>query len=91
MRRLKTVVCVWHPETDELLFEGASAKLGVDAIRSVVGAQFPENPGVLVGYPIAPAQGRALLAMMGLEFVGSGEFQVSREPVVATVRSGMRH
>lgn len=78
---LAIVVCVWHPETDELLFEGASATLSVQTVRELVGPSFPENPEIMAAHPIPVAQGRALLDMMGKKFDGEGEFQVSREPL----------
>ncbi|MCP4617041.1 MAG: hypothetical protein GY844_11460 [Bradyrhizobium sp.] len=88
---LAIVVCVWHPETDELLFEGASATLSIQAIRELVGPTFPEEPEVMVAYPVHVAHGRALLGMMGKKFSGEGEFQVSREPLKAAVVSERRH
>lgn len=81
MRYLTTVVCVWHPETDDLLFEGASALLSVDQVREVVGAKFPTNPEPMTGYPVGADEGRKLLDLMGLSYDGDGEFQVSREPL----------
>ncbi len=44
------VVCVWHPSTDELLFEGASASLSIQAVRKVVGPSFPEDPEPMTAY-----------------------------------------
>lgn len=88
MRYLTTVVCVWHPETDELLFEGASALLSVDQVREVVGSKFPTQLEPMTGYPVSADQGRKLLDLMGLNYDGEGEFQVSSEPlkVVGSVR-----
>ncbi|AWO92693.1 MULTISPECIES: hypothetical protein [Bradyrhizobium] len=91
MRYLATVVCVWHPETDELLFEGASQTLSVEAARAVVGTDFPEDPEPMAAYPVSAEHGRALLGTMGLRFDGEGEFQVSREPVKMAVGSRVRH
>jgi len=88
---LAIVVCVWHPETDELLFEGASTSVSIDAVRELVGPSFPENPEIMTAYPVSGASGRALLGMMGKRFSGDGEFQVSREPLKATVFSRGRH
>jgi hypothetical protein len=85
------VVCVWHPETDELLFEGASASLSVQAVRELLGPSFPENPEPMAAYPVPVGHGRALLRMMGKTFSGEGEFQVSREPLKAAVVSNRRH
>ncbi|EKS34486.1 hypothetical protein [Afipia broomeae] len=85
------VVCVWHPETDELLFEGASASLSIRAVQEVVGPSFPENPELMAAYPVPVGPGRALLRMMGKKFDGEGEFQVSREPLKAAVVSDRRH
>ena len=91
MRYLDTVICVWHPETDELLFEGASQTLSVEAVRAVVGPDFPQDPEPMAAFPVTAAQGRTLLGMMGHRFAGEGEFQVSREPLMAAVRSASSH
>lgn len=91
MRHLATVVCVWHPETDELLFEGSSSTLSVEEIRGVVGPDFPQDPEPMAAYPVSAAHGRRLLGMMGLGFHGEGEFQVSREPVRTTIESASSH
>jgi hypothetical protein len=77
---LATFVCVWHPDTDELLFEGHSTEIGVDLVRKVVGEDaFPADPEAMTAHPISVEAGRKLLSMMGLHFAGVGEFQVSRE------------
>jgi hypothetical protein len=78
---LATVVCVWHPDTNELLFEGFSTVVGVDQIRDVVGEAFPANTGAMMAHPVSVEVGRELLALMGLPFGGEGEFEVSREYV----------
>ena len=87
---LAIVVCVWHPATDELLFEGASASLSIQAVRKVVGPSFPEDPEPMTAYPVTKRQGRSLLRMMRKKFSGEGDFQVSREPLTAAVSNG-RH
>lgn len=86
---LAIVVCVWHPETDELLFEGASASLSVQTVRDVVGPSFPEHPEIMAAHPVSVALGRALLDMMGKKFDGEGDFQVSREPLRVVEVSGL--
>ena len=77
---LTTVVCVWGSGFDELLLEGKSASIDAEAIRSVVGRDaFPEDPEIVAVHPIPCEQGMKLIAMMGLDFDGDGEFHVSRE------------
>lgn len=81
-RMLATVVCVWGAGFDELLFEGKSADIDADAIRSVVGRDaFPRDPEIVAVHPISREQGMKLIGMMGLDFDGDGEFHVSRELV----------
>lgn len=81
-RMLTTVVCVWGPGFDDLLFEGKSAGIDAEAIRSVVGRDaFPEDPEIVAVHPIPREQGMKLIGMMGLDFDGDGEFHVSRELV----------
>jgi len=91
MRYLATVVCVWHPEIDELLFVGSSRTLCIEEVCAVVGSDFPKNPELMVAFPVSAAHGRALLGMMGLSFDREGEFQVSREPLKAAFVSTSRH
>ncbi|MGY3582422.1 hypothetical protein ACVIGB_000654 [Bradyrhizobium sp. USDA 4341] len=82
MTSLATFVCVWHPETEELLFEGSSSTVGLEEIRSVVGHDsFPEDPEMIAVHPITRDQGMKLIDMMGFKFEGDGEFQISRELV----------
>ncbi|MGY3356386.1 hypothetical protein ACVWZK_003049 [Bradyrhizobium sp. GM0.4] len=59
MQYLATVVCVWHPETDELLFEGSSSTLSVEEIRGVVGPDFPGKSEPMAAYPLSAAHGRS--------------------------------
>lgn len=84
MTVLSTCICVWDPKSDELLFEGSSATVGLDDVRSVIGADaFPEDPELVVVHPITREQVLKLIDMMGLRFEGDGEFQISRERVDA--------
>ena len=62
---LAIVVCVWHPETDELLFDGASASVSVQNVRDIVGSSFPEDPEIMTAHPVP---------VMGKKFDGDGEF-----------------
>ena len=80
--RMLTTVCVWGSGFDELLFEGKSAGLAAEAIRSVVGRDaFPEDPEIVAVHQITREQGMKLIGMMGFNFDGDGEFHVSRELV----------
>ena len=77
-----TTVCVWGSGFDELLFEGKSAGLAAEAIRSVVGRDaFPEDSEIVAVHQITREQGMKLIGMMGFNFDGDGEFHVSRELV----------
>jgi hypothetical protein len=82
---LTTIVCVWDPKTEELLFEGSSTAVGLDDIRTVVGRDsFPQDPDLVKAiHPVTRQQGLKLIELMGLSFDGDGEFQVSRELVEA--------
>ncbi|MET4384463.1 cyanate lyase [Bradyrhizobium sp. F1.4.3] len=88
---LAIVVCVWHPETDELLFEGASTSLSVQNVRDIVGPSFPEDPEIMTAHPVPVVHGRALLHLMGKRFDGDGEFQVSCEPLRFAEVSRLSH
>jgi hypothetical protein len=80
MNLLETCICVWDPKTDTMLFEGSSAAIGLEDIRSVIGPDaFPGDPDIIAVHPITRDQGIRLIEMMGLRFEGDGEFQISRE------------
>jgi hypothetical protein len=82
MTALSTCICVWDRDTDALLFEGSSAAIGPEDIRAVVGDDaFPEDPDIVAVHPLTREQGMRLIEMMGLQFDGDGEFQISRELV----------
>jgi hypothetical protein len=84
MTMLSTCICVWDSKSDELLFEGSSATVSLEDVRSVIGPDaFPEDPELITAHPISREQGIKLISMLGLRFEGDGEFQVSREIVDA--------
>ena len=84
MTVLSTCICVWDPKSDELLFEGSSATVGLEDVRSVIGSDaFPEDPDLVTAHPITREQGIKLIGMMGLRFEGDGEIQISRELIDA--------
>jgi hypothetical protein len=63
-----------------MLFEGSSAAIGLEDIRSVIGPDaFPGDSDIIAVHPITRDQGIRLIEMMGLRFEGDGEFQISRE------------
>jgi hypothetical protein len=82
MTALATCICVWDPKSDKLLFEGSSATVGLENIRSVIGSEaFPEDPELVAVHPVTREQGIKLIEMMGFQYDGDGEFQISRELV----------
>jgi hypothetical protein len=53
MNSLETCIWVWDPKTDTMLFEGSSAAIGLEDIRSVIGPDaFPEDPDIIAVHPI---------------------------------------
>ena len=45
MRQFATLICAWHPDTDELLFEGASRSEHRSGPRRPSNRSSPEEPG----------------------------------------------